>query len=411
MRDPGSPLIVFYVGTTKLMALRARVRPVEGIEVESWTKREAKGFAEGLVRDSEWATEVMKELLEIVAENRDFYEVPLYGVVSNPEVRRYQVTSSLYFSVSKIIHEGDVDKLVRQTRSVAPIPLDEVILCTVPEEYRVNDLPEVRDPLGLEGRRLSVALHLFTMPVTAHRSLTRVFERLEVEPTLLIPKGLASGSLVLRDDERREGVILVEVGGCLSELYGFHEGSLCTSAVVPWGSERITEKILSRWDIPQHAARALKEEYGTLEPREVTQGDPISYVDASGRVRVKMPQAEFQDVIQREVESGLEILEREIQSLRKEHRPLHQLVLSGGTTEMAGFLEKAQEKMSLPSRIGYAAGLVGPQDLLSHPAHNGILGSLKFLSGINGTFRMQEQGSGFFSKAVGQVKNWIQDYF
>lgn len=415
-KDPG--LLALYIGTTKLTALRVCFAAAQAtapdstessaIRVESWQKKDPAGFDKGLVRDSELATDEIRDLLEQAAETPEWYNLPLYGVISNPSVRTYRVSSSIYFPGTKVIGEQDVQRVISQTKAVATVPLDEVILCTVPQEYLVNDLPEVKNPVGLEGRRLSVTLHLFTMPVTAYQGLKNLFDRLEVEPELLIPKGLASSTLVLKETEKREGVLLADVGGFLTEFFYYYQGTLRFSKIIPWGSEFITEKISRQWEIPPRDARRLKEEFGTLESGAE---DNISYMDASGRVRFKIPAAAFREEIQKEIERGLKIFEKEIREIKDLHPHLYQLVFSGGATRMNGFLELVQSQWTIPTRLGFSAGIQAPQELTAHPGHHGILGLLKYIHVPEPEFKSRQSKPGLISKTVNHFKGWVHDYF
>lgn len=411
MKEKGSTLLVLQVGTTKLVALRACLRPDRTLVVESWGKRDARGFEKGLVRDSEVATQEVRALLEEVAGTEKYGDFPLYGVISNPEIRSYQVSSSLYFQGNKTIGEYDRENVIKQVKTVATVPLDEVILLTVPQEYLVNDLPEIRNPVGLEGKRLGVTLHLFTMPVTALRGLTLLLDRLEIEAELLIPRGLASSALVLNEDEKKEGVLLLEIGGHLSELFYFYQGTLQFSKIIPWGGEHITELITREWEIPPREARHLKEEFGTLEGEGLSSDETIPCTDASGRIRLKIPAKLFQEVILRNMELGFQNICGEVRGLKTRFPHLYQLVLSGGATKMDGFLELLQSKLDIPSRLGFSTGIQGPQELLVHPAYHAVVGLLKYVAGFESDGNGRRENPNLFSKTVSHVKNWIQDYF
>ncbi len=411
MKEKDPVVLALSIGTTQLVALRASFGENQVIRVEAWQKKDPAGFDKGLVRDSELATDEIRQILEQTAEDPEWYHLPLYGVISNPAIRTYRISSSLYFPGTKSIGEQDVERVISQTRAVATIPLDEVILCTVPQEYLVNDLPEVKNPLGLEGRRLSVTLHLFTMPVTAYQGLNHLFNRLEVEPELLIPRGLASSTLVLKEEEKRDGVLLVDVGGFLSELFYFYQGTLRFSKIIPWGTEAVTELISRQWEIPPRDARRLKEEFGTLEPGAAGAVDTIPYMDGAGRIRFKIPSALFQEKIQKGLEQGLALFESEIREIKSRFPHLYQLVFSGGATRMNGFLEFLQNKLSIPSRLGFGSGIQAPQELSAHPGYHGILGLLKYIHSPEPDARPRHAKPGLFSKTVDHFKGWVHDYF
>lgn len=408
-KDPG--LLALYIGTTQLVALRAGFGADGALKVENWQKRDPAGFDKGLVRDSELATDEIRGLLEKTAEDTEWFNRPLYGVISNPAIKTYRVSSSVYFPGTKVISDLDVDRVISQTRAVATIPLDEVILCSVPQEYLVNDLPEVKDPVGLDGRRLSVTLHLFTMPIAAYQGLQRLFDRLEVETEMLIPKGLASATLLLKEEEKRDGVLLVDMGGDLTEFYYYYQGTLRFSKIIPWGTEAVTNRISRHWEMPPRDARKLKNEFGNLEPGASQQEDTIPYTDSTGRTRFKIPSAVFQDEIRKGLEEGFEILEKEIAETKKDFPELYQLVFSGGSTRMNGFLELAQGRLNIPVRLGFSSGIQAPQELAGDPGYHAVLGLLKYIYSPEPDTRQKNAKSGLVSKTVKQFKGWVHDYF
>ena len=411
MKEKAPGLLALYIGTTKLVALRAAFGADGALRVENWQRKDPSGFDKWLVRDSELATDEIRDLLEKAAEDTEWFNRPLYGVISNPAIKTYRVSSSVYFPGTKVIGELDVDRVISQTRAVATIPLDEVILCSVPQEYLVNDLPEVKDPVGLEGRRLSVTLHLFTMPITAYQGLQRLFDRLEVETELLIPRGLASATLLLKEEEKRDGVLLVDVGGCLTELFYYYQGTLRFSKILPWGTEAITDRIARQWEMPPRYARKLKSEFANLDPEAVSLEDVIPYTDSSGRIRFKIPSAVFQDEIRKGLEEGLGILEKEMAEMKIIFPHLYQLVFSGGSTRMNGFLEMAQGRLNIPVRLGFSAGIQAPQELAGHPGYHAILGLLKYIYAPEPDSGQRKTKPGLVSKAVNQFKGWVHDYF
>lgn len=403
-------VLVLHIGTTKLLAVKAAFAADGTIRVDSWQRRDPKGFEEGLTRDSEAASETMKELLESVATTDELYGIPLYVVLSNAEIRNYSVSSSLYFPIAKTIEQEDIDRVTAQTRSVATIPLDETVIWTVPQEYLVNDLPEIKNPLGLEGKRLSVTLHLFTMRAAPYRGILHLLDRLELEVEEVVPKVLASSSVILREDEKTEGVLVLEMGGTLTELAYFGEGTLRWLKVVPWGGESVTDALGAKWGIPPKDAKRLKEEFGTLEPETAFEGETLSLADASGRTRLKIPVVDFHDAIRASYTKGIDFLAQEIEKVKEHHPQLFQVVFSGGATKLNGFLEWVQGKIPIPSRLGFGTGIYGPQELLAHPGHNAVLGLLKHVHAHGREAKEKYESLGLVARAVHQVKSWIHDY-
>lgn len=410
MNEIDSPVLVLAVGTAGVSALKASLKGDGSFQVEAWKKKAPAGFDQGLVRDAEIATETVESLLSEVAGRDGMYESPLYLAIQNSGLKSYRVNSSVYFPETKVIDEADVRKVVSQTKAVATIPLEEIILCDVPEEFLVNDLAEIRNPLGLEGRRLAVTQHIFTLPNTAHRGFTLLLDRLELEAESFIPQAVAAAALVLRDDEKREGALLWEIGGHVSQLLYYYQGALRAVRAIPWGGEVITERISRRWEIPARESRRMKEESANLAA-PAAGGEFLMSLDPAGKVRVRIEAGPFQEEIRKAAEEGLAACAGGIREIKAGYPEITQVVASGGTAAMEGFLELAQSKLDWPVRLGFAAGIHGPQELVSHPGSNGILGVLKYLSAGVREDRAGASKPGFMERTVRGVRGWIQDYF
>jgi cell division protein FtsA len=410
MRENDSPLLILSVGTSGVAALKASPKADGAFQIDAWKKKAPAGFDQGLVRDAEVATETVESLLSEVAGRDGMYEFPLYLTIQNSGLKSYRVNSSVYFPETKVIDEADVRKVVSQTKAVATIPLDDVILCDVPEEFLVNDLAEIKNPLGLEGRRLAVTQHIFTLPNTAYRGFTLLLDRLELEAEMFIPQGVAAACLVLREDEKREGVLLWEIGGQVSQLFYYYQGALRAVRTIPWGGEIITERIGRRWDIPARESRRMKEESANLSV-PAAGGEYLLSLDPAGKVRARVETAAFQEEIRKAAEEGLAACAEGIREIKAVYPEITQVVASGGMAAMEGFLELAQAKLEWPARLGFAAGIHGPQELISHPASNGILGALKYVSAGSADDRAVASRPGLMERTVRGVRGWIQDYF
>jgi cell division protein FtsA len=411
MKERSYSFLALYIGSSKLVALRAQTGAQGQPQIESWQKREPKGFEKGLIIDSESAAETMGDLLQAVAGPKPFGQYPLYVCLSNAQIKSYPVSTSLYFPMVKTIRSENVTQVMRQTKTVATLPLDEVIFRTVPQEYLVNDLVEIRNPVGLEGKRLGVAAHLFTLPVTAHRAFANLFDRLEIETEGMFPRGLGSTSAVLDEEERREGVLLLEMGADLSELLLFHHGSLRYHRIFPVGGESITRRVASEWGVPLKQARRLKEAFASLDPEEEVSGEEtIPFTDEGGGISLKLSERTFREVVAQCVQTEFAVLEKEIGELKGRYLGLRELVASGGAMQMDGFLEYLQRAWKIPARLGFATGLNAPQELIASPGHNAILGLIRAVASGEWEEAARTGDSGV-SRWAARFRDWLRDYF
>ena len=89
------------------------------------------------------------------------------------------------------------------------MPVDKDILHTIPQEYVVDTLEEIKNPQGMMGRRLEARVHLVTAASTAINNLVSCVEELGITVDGLVFQPIASALAALEDDEMDLGVTLV----------------------------------------------------------------------------------------------------------------------------------------------------------------------------------------------------------
>ena len=65
--------------------------------------------------------------------------------------------------------------------------------------------------MGLEARRLGVQLKIFTMNFQEFKNLSKAVESSDLEITGYVPKCLTISEAVLSDDEKKQGVMVVDL--------------------------------------------------------------------------------------------------------------------------------------------------------------------------------------------------------
>lgn len=402
--------IVLYIGGSKLIALRARSDAEGNVFVESWQKRDPTGFTGSAVSDVELARSQAQEILTAVSGDAPLDSMPFYVVISDLRVSHYKASSSLYFGRTKVIDDEDVREVVQQTKSIATLPLDEVIISTFPQEYIVSDLSGISNPLGLEGKRLGVSLHLFTLPVTVHRALIDLWDQMEIGPDSVYPGALASMVGVTDQKERNEGVVGIDLGAKMVEINYFFRGVLRDSKRIQRGGDDLTDFISKKWNMGFREAERLKEEYATADASTNFPKDMIPVMDERGQVKCRIPGEEFAREISLKIRESLQEIEKEIALMQKEHVHLHQAVITGGPARVHGLVELFQSVLKIPCRIGLVKGVQGAWELVGSPAHTSVVGVLK-VPGEDTASGERREGRNILERSFDAVKGWIQDYF
>ncbi len=134
---------------------------------------------------------------------------------------------------------------------------DREVLAVIPREY-VVDKTVVAQPRGTVGRRLRLSANVISSRPQCKRNIERIFgEKLRVEIGGYQVRQLAMGEVVLTDDEKRLGCMLVDFGAETTTVSVYKEGRLQYMATMPLGSRNITRD-LKQLNIIEERAEQLK---------------------------------------------------------------------------------------------------------------------------------------------------------
>ncbi len=130
------------------------------------------------------------------------------------------------------VTEADIERVLEAGRAV-DIPQGRRILHTLPQDYTVNSQSGIRDPLGMTGIRLEARVHIVSCAVDAAQNIESVVRRADLEVDDIILSSLASAEAVLREDEKEQGVCVIDIGGGTTDIAVFMNGALQYNAVIP----------------------------------------------------------------------------------------------------------------------------------------------------------------------------------
>ncbi len=403
-------IIVFYVGTRKLVAMAGVLRDGDPRITGRTTMLNPEGFKDGLVANLERASNSLEKALKSLNPPA---EVTAYVVLGNTKLKTFTFSSSQYFQdATRVISSQDIVSVIDQTKSVATLPLAETVLQTLPVSFLVNDLQDVSNPLGLEAQRIGVCLKLFTMDAQNFKNMTRAFETLEIEVKDYFPKMLTASEAILTDQEKVEGVLLIDIAGEATFLTLWYKGEMVETRVVPVGGRHLSSQLANLWEIDLADAEKVKEQYGSLEPDLQFKEELIPLVDRSGKKGQQISRQKFHEKFLELSKKWLEKILAEADQLAREQKVFHpHCVFTGGGISPDGFLEFLQHDFSRDGRIGLTRKLDIPNQLQVDPSLTSALGMYSWLSYSGSKKARLIAPQSFFGKTVSSARDWFSTYF
>lgn len=201
-----------------------------------------------------------------------------YVPVSGITLRSASTQIIQRFDTETEITKEVIDRLKSQARSKAPEDRDVVAVMT--RGYVVDTLPQ-DNPEGIFGHEIKADMSLIYCRPQIIGNLNRVFsERLPLAINGSIPLPLAQAALVLTDDEKNLGVMLVDFGAETTTVCIYKKETFRYLATIPMGSRNITRDLTSL-NFTERRAEEIKKVCGNVAPDYNPAGQTFEGLDTT----------------------------------------------------------------------------------------------------------------------------------
>src|SRR5581483_4823730 len=223
------------VGTTKICTIVGEVGDTGDTRVLGVRVTPAAGLSRGGVDNIREATEAIRASVD-KAERLSGTRV-LSATVGLSGAQVQSVNNRGIVAIpdrNRPVSHDDIARALEGAKIVS-FPANREILHVLPRYYVVDGQDSVTDPLGMYGQRLDVEAHIITVAASSIQNVTKVVEAAGVQVDDLILQPLAAAEAVLSAEEKRQGVVVADIGGGCTDICVFLDGSLHHTATLPLG--------------------------------------------------------------------------------------------------------------------------------------------------------------------------------
>lgn len=246
---------------------------------------------------------------------------------------------------SSIITMRDVGSLVNHVQRSFAARDGHTILHTLPLDFTVNNAP-ANNPIGRVGVQVSGDFCMVTMPkvnldtvyqtiksVPSFTTVSGVSPYLSVDKTIL--SSLADSYSVLNEEDKKNGIVVVNIGNELTEISIFHKHGLRYRKVIPIAGRTITADIAEAFRLQIEEAEKLKLVYSVLLSLESITEEHTILVDGKNGLPSRQIRVEH---IRRIVDLRLReialIVSAEMTRSGLRDQLIHGCILTGGSANM-----------------------------------------------------------------------------
>ncbi|MFQ5996073.1 MAG: cell division protein FtsA [Dehalococcoidales bacterium] len=361
------------VGTTKVCTTIADMNDGGALRVVGVGIAPSVGLHKGLVVNINEARESIRESVRKAEQSSNYRIESAYVGVTGRHVASLNNRGVVAITRNdRVVRSDDLKRVLTAAQSVK-IPSDRKLLHVIPRAYAVDGQAKVKNPVGMHGFRLDVETHVITAAVTSIQNLVKCIRSIGIDIEDLVLEPLASSEAILTTDEKEVGVILADIGGGTTDIAVFKDGSIWHTSILPVAGYQLTRDVSIGLGLPFDVAEEMKKRYGSVMPVYETRTENNTAISQDGH---GVSYQDLCDIIRARIEEIMKLILLELPSSEYETLVPAGLVLTGGSSNLAGIATLGREILQLPVRVGTPTNMEGIADTLCDPAYATSVGLL-----------------------------------
>lgn len=372
------------IGTTRTVLAIGEVDANGRLRIISHAEIPSTGVRKSQILDIRQATQSIRSVLQqterrLEASGDSITLGNAFLVVSGQSIRADPFAASTQVEGAKVGSDA-IDAVQRDAHAMT-LPRDRELLDVVDQDYMLDRLGGIAAPRGMAGRVLS----LNTLQIHADRNRIQDARTASEAAHLEIRDPLyavtCAADAVLEDHERKNGVLVLDLGGGSTGYAVYADGYAVSTGVFGVGGDHVTSDIAQAFQTTHAQAEGLKKEEASARIGAA--------LDASARVRVERGENTLMDnrtisrrALDTVVNARLLELFTMVRETLEEQDLLHRLhagvVLTGGGAQMRDVEALAEEVLGTTVRLGKPLYVDGLDDAPFPPAFAAVAGALLY---------------------------------
>src|ERR1700674_1493560 len=368
-------LTAIDVGSAKTCALMVEVTDV-GLRYRGHGVAESRGSRKGVIVELDKAVAAIQKAVEAAEDVAGASVDHAIVGIGGAHVRGVNSHGGISLGTRpREIGRDEIKQAVDRARAI-PLPNDREILHLLPQEFILDDQTGVHDPLGMMATRLEVRVHMVTAASSATQNVVTAVNRAGVHVDDTVFEPLAGADAVLRADERELGVCLADLGAGSTSLIVFQEGAVAHTGAIPIGGDHFTSDLSVGLSTPVAEAEKIKKLYGNAIVTLIPEGNEVEVPSVGDRPSRLFSQRMGGEILEPRARELFEMLRDNLRHSGMLDVCVGGIVLSGGTSRLAGIMDIAESVLRRPFRVSWPTPLAKMPSTLAEPEYATVLGMI-----------------------------------
>ncbi len=391
------------IGSNNVVGMMAEVMPDGMIEVHALSTQESRGMNEGMFNNINTLINAVHKVIEDLETQFPCTVSGVSASISGVHILGRHNTGVVTINTEKFT-EKDKAKAIHEAGKLK-LEKGEGVIHVLPQYYIADDMPKkVENAVGLAGVRFELHAHLVTGATNELMNLTNCIESCGVTLDNIVYEGLASSIAVMSDEERENGVCVIDIGEGVSDVVVYKDGVVVFNYSFPIAGGAVTRDIAFERKVTSRVAEEIKILYGTCESGYIAQDEMIELpVIPNQSKNHSMPRKRLAYIIEARYREIFEFLRHILEKNGAYYPHDTGIILTGGASQMPGLLNLAEEVFERPVRLGTPRNIISDKFDVDNPRYSTVVGLLaahKHENVWQKDLQKTVSKEGFFSKIV-----------
>ena len=324
-------VVAIDLGTSKIAVLVGRKTQDGKLDVLASSMSDSlSGVVRGEIKNTEHVSKALKETIGRIEQDLGISIREACIGVSGQHVKTLKHSGYIFIENSDgEVRQRDVQRLNESMNNIQ-IPVGETIIQILPQEYRLDDEPDVREPVGMIGNKLDASFNILVGDKAAVSRIDKTLSKDNISATGHLLNPLAAAEAVLVPDEKELGVCVVDIGGGTTDVCIYHDNIIRHVAIIPLGGNIINRDIRS-YGILERRVEGLKVKFGGAVGKMERADKFITIPGLNARDPKEISCRNLASIIEARLLDIIDSVKHEIQKTGYEDRLGAGIVLTGGT--------------------------------------------------------------------------------
>ncbi|MBQ7668104.1 MAG: cell division protein FtsA [Clostridia bacterium] len=348
----GDIIVGVDIGATKVCTVIARAKKQNQLEVIGYGMSPCSGIKKGLIVDLENVARAIKESVTLAEKAANVKVTAITIAISGFHTKLFASRGRINFDGNmKEITVEDVSRVLKEAKNF-DIPYDRQVVDVIPNQYIIDGYDEIVDPTGMMGAILEVDADVVLGSTIATQSLLKSVEKAGYQVSGIIVEALASSEVVLSEEEKKLGVLLLDIGGGKTDIAFFKDGRIKYYDSIPVGSEYITNDIVIGLKVSYNEAERLKKQFPLSKKSLINNDQSITIYSIGESKQVSIKISDIIDIVEARLTELFTILNDRITAAGvKEQIEAGTVIIGQGIYHIVGSDDLLSSVTGLPVRF------------------------------------------------------------